>query len=71
MTKPGTGRHPVRFQVKEMLIACPNCIVFMVDVNTCVSLRVNQGLNTFCSPGLFVITDECENCSFYLCEELS
>lgn len=55
MTKPGTGRHPVRFQVKEMLIACPNCIVFMVDVNTCVSLRVNQGLNTFAVLGFLLL----------------
>ena len=27
--------------------------------------------NSFCNTGFFVIPDEFENCSFYLCEELS
>lgn len=28
-------------------------------------------LNCFCYHGVFVIPDEFDNCSFYLCEELS
>ena len=33
--------------MKEMVLACLNCLIFMVDMNIFVLLSVNQGLNTF------------------------
>ena len=46
-----------------------NCSVVELEVNSPRSSFIAE--NSFCYPGFFVIPDEFENCSFYLCEELS
>ena len=37
--------------MKEMVLACLNCFIFMVNVNISLLLRVNQGLNNFFRKG--------------------
>jgi hypothetical protein len=34
------------YLMKQMVLVCPNCLIFMADMNAYILLRVNQRLNT-------------------------